>query len=150
MPLALAVGLGTLTVPDALGLLPVPQSRVVLVDARDTDPAEHVLLEDSAVTRRPVSGMDDADLPEGELYLHIDLDVCDPADVPDLLYPAPGGPRLAHVLEAIERIAATGRVAAVGIGATWRQGSPAASEQRSALSLVATAALRAQVPSTGD
>lgn len=72
------------------------------------------------------------------------------ADVPDLLYPARGGPGLADVLGAIERIAATGRVAAVGIGATWRQDSPAVSEQRGALGLLATAALRAQVPSTGD
>lgn len=40
MPLALAVGVGTLTLPTALGLRPVAETRTVLIDARDTDPGE--------------------------------------------------------------------------------------------------------------
>jgi len=43
MPLALAAGVGTLTLPAVLGLRPVPESRIVLVDARDTDPGEQEL-----------------------------------------------------------------------------------------------------------
>lgn len=126
MPLALAVGVGTLTLPDALGLRPVPEARVLLVDARDTDPGEHTLLEQSSVKTIGVHDLTDADLPDGELYLHVDLDVGDPEEIPDLLYPAPGGPALDDVLAAVRRVAATGRVAAVGLAATWRQGGPSA------------------------
>ena len=43
LPPALAVGLGTLTLPEALGLRPIPQSRAMLVDAGDTDPGEQEL-----------------------------------------------------------------------------------------------------------
>ena len=49
----------------------------------------------------------------------------DPEDLPGLLFPAPGGPSLAAVLDAVGRVLATGRVAAVGIGCTWRPESGA-------------------------
>jgi len=130
MPLALAVGLGSRTLPETLGLRSIPESRVVLVDARDTDPGEQVLLEQSSVKRIRVPDLAVSDLPEGEFYLHIDVDVCDPSDVPDLLYPTPGGPALADVFAAIGRVVETGRVAAVGIAATWQQNSAAAPAQR--------------------
>jgi arginase len=119
MPLALAVGTGTLTLPAALGLRPVPEQRAVLVDARDTDPGEEQLLARSSVVRVTVDELDVDSLPEGDLYLHLDADVVDAAELPGLLYPVTGGPRQADVVAAVERIAATGRVAAVGIGATW-------------------------------
>jgi arginase len=127
MPLALAAGVGALTLPTALGLRPVPEPRIVLVDARDTDPGEHVLLEQSDVTRMNVQDLRAADLPDGEIYLHVDLDVFDPGDVPDLLYPAPGGPALDDVLDAVQRVVASGRVAAVGLAATWRHDTTTAS-----------------------
>jgi arginase len=123
MPLALAAGIGTLTLPDALGLQPVPESRIALVDARDTGAAEQDLLGRSSVVRTSVDALDE--LPTGDLYLHLDVDVVDPQDVPDLLYPVPGGPRLAEVLRAVEQVLATGRVVAVGLAATWEHGSAA-------------------------
>ncbi len=52
LPLALAAGVGTLTLPAALGLQPVAESRIVLVDARDTDPPEQVLLGRTGVSAR--------------------------------------------------------------------------------------------------
>ena len=123
LPLALAAGVGVLTLPEALGLRPVPELRILLVDARDTDPGEHDLLEHSGVVRTTVADLTEDDLPDGELYLHIDVDVCDPTNVPDLLYPTPGGPALEQVLDAVRRVRATGRVAAVGIAATWHPNS---------------------------
>ena len=86
-----------------------------------------LLAESSIVRRRPVDDL--GPLPDGPLYLHVDLDVCDPADVPDLLYPAPGGPALATVLGALRQLVATGRVAAVGLALTWRLGSRHADRQ---------------------
>lgn len=119
LPLALAVGLGTLTLPEALGLRPVPRSRAVLVDAY-TDPGEQELLDQSVVTRVRLQDLVDDVLPVGDVYLHVDVDVADPQDVPGLLYPAPGGPALTEVLAAVWRVMATGRVAAVGLAVTWQ------------------------------
>lgn len=137
MPLALAAGIGTLTLPDALGMRPVPPSRVVLVDARDTDPPEQRLLDDAGVLRRPVPALSADDLPAGDLYLHVDLDVCDPGDLPDLLFPAPGGPALDEVLAAVGRVLATGRVVAVGLAATWRHRQPPAAAHEELLTAFA-------------
>jgi arginase len=120
MPLALATGVGELTLPRLLGLRTVPAAT--LVGARDVDPPEEVLLAESTVRRRSVEDL--GPLPDGPLYLHVDLDVCDPAEVPDLLYPAPGGPALAAVLEALGQVVGTGRVAGVGLALTWRLGGP--------------------------
>lgn len=133
MPLALAAGVGTLTLPVALGLRPVPERRIVLVDARDTDPDEQVLLGHSAVERRGVQDLDVEDLPDGDLYLHVDVDVADARDVPDLLYPAPAGPALAEVLETVSRLTRSRRVAAVGLAATWRHDGAAAGTKRAVL-----------------
>jgi arginase len=95
----------------------------VLVGARDIDPPELELLEEHAVPRVDrVEDLDEADLPDGELYLHLDIDVADPEDVPNLRYPAPGGPSLDAVLEAVARVIDTGRVIAVGLSASWRPG----------------------------
>ncbi|MHB8295600.1 MAG: hypothetical protein ACYDH5_13445 [Acidimicrobiales bacterium] len=63
MPLALLAGVGVLTLPEALRLRPVPVSRIVLVDARDTDPGEHVLLARSGVVRRRVQNLIEAEVP---------------------------------------------------------------------------------------
>lgn len=121
LPLALATGTGALMLPAALGLRPVAQDRVVLVDARDTDPPEQQLLAATAVRRVAVVDLVEGVLPAGDLYLHLDVDVADPQDVPGLLYPVPGGPSLPDVLAAVRRVVATGRVAAVGLGTTWHQ-----------------------------
>ena len=122
MPLALAAGVGTLTLPAALGLRPVPEDRIMLVDARDTDPGECGLLKRSRVRRTGLADLDD--LPGGDLYLHVDIDVCDGAAVPGLLYPVPAGPTVHEVVGVVRRIAATGRVHALGIAATWRHDPP--------------------------
>ena len=135
MPLALAVGVGTLTLPRLLRLRPVRSA--VLVDARDTDPPEAVLLAASPVGRRSLLEL--GALPDGPLYLHVDLDVCDPVDVPDLLYPAPGGPPLTAVLDALRTVIATGRVVAIGLALTWQHGGIHAEGQRAVRDLARAA-----------
>ena len=127
MPLALAVGRGDRTLPAALGLGPLAEDRVVLVDARDTDPGEHRLLQGSAVTRTTVAGLAGL-VPEGDLYVHVDVDVVTPVELPDLLYPAPGGVAVEELLAAVRALVATGRVAAVGLAATWQHRTPARPE----------------------
>jgi arginase len=109
-------------IADLLGLEPVPEQRVVLVDARDLDPPEAEYLDGAGITRCEVADLDEPLLPEGPLYLHVDFDVIDGGELPGLLFPAPGGPSRKKVAKAIRRVLDTGRVVAVGGACTWLPG----------------------------
>ncbi|MBB5873973.1 arginase [Allocatelliglobosispora scoriae] len=122
MPLRVLTGYRPELIATGLGLRPVPETDVLLVDARDLDPPEAAYLESSAITVRPVSEIAAGVLPDGPIYLHLDLDVASPDDVPGLRFPVPGGPSLAEVMGAAAAIVATGRVVAVGIACTWYPG----------------------------
>lgn len=126
LPLRLLVGYRPELIATRLNLRPVPEHRVMLVGARDLDPPEAAYLAHAPIGRAEVAGLDPAALPEGPLYVHIDLDVIHPADVPGLRYPAPGGPRAATTAETLHMILTTGRAAAVGIACTWHPGHGAA------------------------
>ena len=126
LPLRLLVGYRPELIAVRLGLRPVPEHRVTLVGARDLDPPEVAYLAHAPIGRTEVAGLDAAALPSGPLYVHVDLDVIDPADAPGLRYPMPGGPRAADVAEALRMVVATGRAAAVGIACTWHPGHRAA------------------------
>lgn len=76
----------------------------------------------------PVADLKAAVLPDGPLYVHVDMDVADPADLPGLRYPAPGGPALATVASAVSLLRDTGRVAAIGLACSWHAGSGAAAD----------------------
>ncbi len=119
MPLAKAVGRGDMTLPEALGLTALDESRAVLVDGRDLDPPEVDALAASGVRRVAVCDAHAA-VPEGPIHLHIDLDVVDPALLPGLRYPATGGVDLGALGRAVERVAGRGTLAAVSVAATWR------------------------------
>jgi arginase len=125
MPLRLLAGYRPGLIADKLGLRPVPEDRIVLVGARDLDPPEISYLAGAPVRRADVT----ADLtgpPGVPWYVHVDLDVLDPAAVPGLRYPAPGGPSAGQLAAALGALMATGRVAAVGVACTWYPGHGAA------------------------
>lgn len=133
LALRLLLGYRPELIASGLGLRAVAERRVVLAGARDLDPPEIAYLAGAAIVRAEVTGLDAVPLPPGPLYLHVDLDVIDPADVPGLRYPAPGGPAAAQVAAALRMLAATGRVAATGIACTWRPGHNAAAAVQSCL-----------------
>jgi arginase len=112
-------------IANRLGLAPVPERRIVLVGARDLDPPEVTYLAGAQIRRSEVAVLGAADLPDGPLYVHLDL-----ADLPGLRYPAPGGPGPAAVAGALRMLLGTGQVAAVGIGCTWHPGHSAAARIR--------------------
>jgi len=62
-----------------------------------------------------------ANPPDGDLYVHVDVDAVDPVDMPRLNYPAPGGPSVATVAEALAALHATGRVVALSFS-SWNPG----------------------------
>ncbi|MFI5495701.1 arginase family protein [Actinoplanes sp. NPDC051859] len=119
LSLRLALGGDPELVAARLGLRPVPEDRVLLVGARDLDPAEVAFLAASRIRRTTVTGLSAGDAPDGPLVLHVDLDVVDPAELPGLLFPAPGGPPAAEVVAAVRRLRATGRVAVLHIACPW-------------------------------
>lgn len=133
IPLRILVGYRPELIAARLGLRPVAEERVVLVDARDLDPPEVAYLEGAAIGRRDVESLTADGLPDGPLYLHLDLDVVDPGELPGLRFPAPGGPGWPAVAEAIGRAVGSGRVVAFGVGCTWRPGQGAGERARQPL-----------------
>jgi arginase len=126
MSLRLLTGYRPELIASRLRLRPVPEDRIVLVGARDLDPPEVTYLNQVPIRRRQVTGLPVAELPDGPLYLHVDLDVIDGAQLPALRYPTPGGPDAGQVADALSLLFGTGRVAAVGIACSWLPGHGAA------------------------
>jgi arginase len=130
IPLRILVGYRPELIAARLGLRPVAEERVVLVDARDLDPPEITYLERAAIRRSEVGELSGKGLPGGPLYLHLDLDVVRPEELPGLRFPAAGGPDWPAVADAAGRVLATGQVVAVGVGCTWHAGHGAADRAR--------------------
>jgi arginase len=113
MALAVATGRCWTSVAATIpGFRPVPEPCVLLVGARDLDPAERKLLDASDVTQLPPprfralfgSALDDLASRVSDVYLHVDLDVLDPAEGRVNVYAAPDGLRIDEVVSAIEDI----------------------------------------------
>jgi arginase len=128
LPLRLLVGYRPELTAARLGLRAVPERQVTLVGARDLDPPEVSYLAGAQIRRCEVGELDAASLPGGPLYVHLDLDVIDPARLPGLRFPAPGGPSPAQVAGALDALRGTGRVAAIGVACTWYPGHSAAAQ----------------------
>ncbi|MGH3154596.1 MAG: arginase family protein, partial [Streptosporangiaceae bacterium] len=77
MVLRLLTGYRPELIASALGLRPVPEDRIVLAGARDLDPPEVAYLDQSLIRRCQVTGLAAAGIPDGPLYVHLDMDVID-------------------------------------------------------------------------
>jgi arginase len=101
----------------------LPVSRVVLAGARSWDPGEDAYAAESGIRALTVDELrDPAVLVEAvaatgaeSVYLHIDLDVLDPAVFSSVGFPAPGGASLAALVDAITGLAARFPIAGIGI-----------------------------------
>jgi arginase len=113
------------------GFRPVSDAHVVLVGARDLDPAEETALARSQVSRVEAARMqtvgaraalDDALILLARrhitrVYLHIDLDVHDPADAQANQYAAPAGLSASAVRELVRVVAERFTIAAAALTA---------------------------------
>lgn len=138
MPLRVLIGYRPELISEQLGLRPVPEQHVVLVGARDLDPPEIEFLAGSQVVHADVESFGVDDVPGGQLYVHLDADLLDPSYLPGLRFPAPGGPTMGRVLEALQVLLDTGRVAALGVACTWYPGYAANARINAALSEILT------------
>ena len=118
MPLAMIVGRGDQTMTAAAGLKPLPEDQVILTDGRDLDAAERASVEQSAIVHlTQVAGLLEHTLPAGPIYVHFDTDVVSLDESPAHNYPAAGGPSASVVQSVFNRLARSGRVAAVSLSA---------------------------------
>jgi arginase len=124
LPLRLLMGYRPELIGTRLGLRAIPEDRVLLAGARDLDPPEASYLAAARVHRARVTTLTPAGLPGGPLYVHVDVDVIDPGELPALRYPARGGVSSGQLTAALRMILITGRVAAVGLACTWHPGHP--------------------------
>ncbi|HEV7589840.1 MAG TPA: arginase family protein [Longimicrobium sp.] len=109
------------------GFAPVAEENVLLVGARDLDPAEREYLERSRVhlltpgEARGGDALADAlDTLAGRVqrvYLHVDLDVHDPADGAANAFAAPGGLTAVEVQRVVREVAARVPIAAAALTA---------------------------------
>jgi arginase len=108
---------------DTLDLRPIRETSVVLADARDLDPAERDALTVSHVRRVPaepaavVSALDE--LGPVPVYLHLDIDVIDGAELPGARFPSGPGPSLARIADCLAAACATADVAAAYLACAW-------------------------------
>lgn len=129
MPVAIAAGLCLDRLRRQTGIdPPLDSRRIVLAGVRDTDPEEQELIEhhrlaavrtlDLRGTRRHLREALQrlSDICDS-VYIHVDLDVLDPAVAPGMRYPVPGGLTAEELAAAVELCVAHGRAAALGIAA---------------------------------
>jgi arginase len=122
MPLAMLAGRGEQTIVHGVDLKNLEESKIYLADARDLDPGEKVNLSNSEINHlSDVSDLLEISLPEGPLYVHFDTDVINPADAPAMNYLAPGGPTGEFLNQVFDRLAKSGRIAAVSVS-SWNPG----------------------------
>ena len=136
MPLRILVGYRPELIATPLGLRAIPEERVVLVDARDLDPPEVEYLRQAKMRHLALDELAPDTLPPGPLYVHLDLDIVDPTELPDVRYPAPGGPGLAAVVDAMHMMFGTDRVVGVGIACTWSAGTVLGDDVRALLAAI--------------
>ena len=127
MPLACAVGRGLDELRERSKLSgSVPERNVALLGARDLDPPEADALAASEVMmvrsdQLANAGALDAAMARlrkvEQVYLHVDIDVLDPAEAPGVNYPAGGGLTLAQLQDAVRQVIALGNVGAIALTA---------------------------------
>ena len=123
MPLAILTGRAPGLFGDALGLRPVADADVVLADARDLDPAERDALTASRVRRVPADPASITSALDGigrmPVYLHLDVDVSDSAELPGLRFPSGPGPSVSQIEECLAAVCAAADVRAACIACAW-------------------------------
>ena len=123
MALAMLTGRTPELFGDALGLRPVADASIVLADARDLDPAERDALTTSHVRRVPAdpAAITSAlgQLGPAPVYLHLDIDVIDSAQLPGARFPSGPGPSLAQIEECLAAACATANITAAYIACAW-------------------------------
>jgi arginase len=126
MPLAALVGRGNRDLVDSIGLDAIAESLVTLTDARNLDAAEAEALATSGVAHlRYLRDVHQIEWGEEPLYVHIDLDVVDAAEMPAVTHPEQGGSSVAQLIETLLHVRESARIVAVSF-TLWKGDLPGA------------------------
>ena len=149
MPVAVSAGMCLRNLRLEAGLDPaLPTERIVLGAARDLDPLERVLVEESDIVQvstddfRQVSPhllaqMDRLSAIADLIYIHIDMDVLDPSEVPGHPLTVPNGPTSLELGAALTEMFRYPKVAALGIASTpWGPRDPDGLSLQAAYNLI--------------
>ncbi len=127
MPVAISCGLCLERLRKTCGLDPaLPTKYVTMVAVRDTDPLEQELIDRSQVERLSVDDvktlapaiakqMERLSALTDMIYVHVDLDVLEPSDVPGAGLPVAKGPRAGELAAALKIMFGYPKAAAFGI-----------------------------------
>lgn len=130
MPVAIAAGMGLTRMRLKAGLDPaLPGRRIVEACVRDTDPLEQELLDRSEIQQLSVEDMQHRSenlhrqmqrLSEitDAIYIHVDMDVLDPREVPGHPLTVAGGPSSADLAAALTEMFKYEKAAAFGVAST--------------------------------
>ncbi len=149
MPVAVAAGLGLHNLRRTSGLDPaLPIAHIVHAGARDLDPLERELMTQQNVTQISVQDLRDRSGALREamralsaatdvIYVHIDMDVLDPAEVPGHPLTVPDGPTSAQLAAALTEMFRDPKVTALGIASTpWGERDPDGASRQAAYRLI--------------
>ncbi len=114
MPLAMIVGRGSLGLGETVGLSPLKEDQVWLIDGHDLDPRERDAIDASALRRTGMAGLATLSL-DAPVHFHLDIDVLDAVDAPGTNYPVANGPSLAETIAACRSFAAKNTIVAISI-----------------------------------
>lgn len=121
MGLAIATGRCHAGIRRQIGMAPIPETHVLHIAARDLDPPERENLFNSKIQLLDAARLDSSAELETlaarvrSVYLHIDLDVLDPAAAPGVIFKSPGGLTGAQLHRLVRRVARRFPLAAVNI-----------------------------------
>jgi len=130
MPVAIAAGLALTRMRQIAGLDPaLPQRYIVESGVRDTDPLEQELLDRSEIEQLSVAdirarseklhrAIERLSEITDAIYVHVDMDVLDPAEVPGHRLRVKDGPSSAELAAAIAEIFKCEKAAALGVAST--------------------------------
>ena len=130
MPLAVSAGLALWRLREWSGLeKPISTEHIVLGAARDLDPLERNLVEEHELARlstddfrqrssRMHEEMERLSRETDIIYVHIDMDVLDPREVPGHPLTVAGGPTSRELADALTEMFRYEKVAALGIAST--------------------------------
>ena len=130
MPVAIAAGMGLARMRLKAGLEPaLPGRHIVEAGVRDTDPLEQDLLDRSEIQQLSVEDirrrsenlhrqMQRLSEITDVIYIHVDMDVLDPREVPGHPLTVAGGPSSAELAAALTEMFKYGKAAAFGVAST--------------------------------
>jgi len=114
MPLAMMVGRGPQDLCSGVGMSPIDESSVWVVDGRDLDLLEREALEASQVHQVDMTGFEALQL-NRPVHLHLDIDVIDASEAPGTRYPVADGPSVAEAIAACRAFVEANEIVAISV-----------------------------------